>query len=140
MSKKSQLIENLLKFINQRPGLEFGNYGDVALYRAESRAITKQKAQALELLNFVARTESIDLTSILWEMQPRDRLAVNPETLSIEYTAGQYFPTEYRRAVRYALRCVIWTWAREHADCNTREKIQAFAKRNFSRSVAKLFN
>jgi hypothetical protein len=140
MNKKNQLIQNLIEFINQRPGLEFGNYGDVTLYRAESRAITKQKTQAMELLNFVARTESIDLTSMLWEMQPKDRLAVTPETLSIEYTAGQYFPTEYRAAVRSALRNVIWNWAREHAECNTREKIQAFAKRNFSRSVAKLFN
>ena len=140
MSKKSQLIENLLKFINQRPGLEFANYGDVALYRAESRAITKQKAQALELLNFVARTESIDLTAMLKELHPAHRLKANPETLSVSYTVGQYFPTEYRVAARYALRCVVLTWAREHAECDTREKIQAFAKRNFSRSVAKLFN
>ena len=139
MNKKTQLIENLIRYLNARPGFEFGNYGDLAAYRADVRKATKQKHQAMELLNYIARSESLTLTAMLWEMQPRDRLSVNPETLAVEYCAGQYFPIEYRAAARSAFVQMLWTWAREHCGCDSREKIQAFARRNFSRSVAKLF-
>ena len=39
-TRKETIIACLRKFIAQRPGLEFANYGDVALYRAEMRSIT----------------------------------------------------------------------------------------------------
>jgi hypothetical protein len=32
MNEKELILANLESFIRQRPGLEFGNYGDVTLY------------------------------------------------------------------------------------------------------------
>jgi hypothetical protein len=37
---KAAILESLRRFARQRPGLEFGNYGDATAYRAELRSIT----------------------------------------------------------------------------------------------------
>ena len=41
--RKEALINALNKFVRQRAGLKFGNYGDVTRYRAEQRAITRDR-------------------------------------------------------------------------------------------------
>lgn len=132
--KKEQLLELIHKFNNQRPGFEFANYGDVKLYNSDARPVAKQKHDNLELIAFIARSESITAEAIAEEL--RGRLELTEKGL--HYITGQYFPTEYRRALRSALVSVIWTWFRESCECDTREKIQAAFRRNFSRSISKL--
>jgi len=43
MNTKEKYIAALFKFVGQRPGLEFGNYGSAAAYRSEMRRITRQR-------------------------------------------------------------------------------------------------
>lgn len=50
---KEQIVTLLYAWIRQRPGLEFGNYGDVTAFRSESRSITRQYREARELLRAV---------------------------------------------------------------------------------------
>ncbi len=40
-------------FANQRPGLEFANYGDLRSYRAECRSITRDLSDFRQLARFV---------------------------------------------------------------------------------------
>ena len=62
---RQNILQALTAFVNSRPGLEFGNYGDVSAYRREMRSITKDRAQALEMLSNVAWRESITAEMII---------------------------------------------------------------------------
>ncbi|HEY4356011.1 MAG TPA: hypothetical protein VGN16_09710 [Acidobacteriaceae bacterium] len=58
-NERAQIIQALRTWINQRPGLDYGNYGDPVSYRAEMRSITKHLHHARALLRYVEMRESI---------------------------------------------------------------------------------
>lgn len=111
---KQQIIAALRTFIGQRPGLEYGNYGNPVAYRAEMRAITKDLHQARELLRYVELRESISAADILKasESAYSGRLTIGADA-TIDYCTGQYWPTEYRRAVCAVMASAIWAWTRD---------------------------
>ena len=118
ISERDQILNLLETFIRSRPGLEFANYGDVSAYRSESRAITKDRDQALTLLRYVQWT-SIDADALraAFRSAYSGRLSLETDAkgrLRLHYTAGQYYPTEYRRAACAVLASAIWAYWREH--------------------------
>jgi hypothetical protein len=129
---KSTLIAMLYRWIAQRPGLEFGNYGDVSAYRSELRSITKDGAIAKQLLRFIEIRDSITAADIVAAF-PRafsGRLTLEQRAdgkWSLSYCTGQYWPTEYRRAVCAVLSSVIWDYYR--SDMPSEEEL---AKRKLS--------
>lgn len=140
--QKNILIDNLNKFIKQRPGLDFGNYGDIKSYRAELRGITKDYQDARELLAFVSLCNGI--TAIGSGMSDiiaastrafAGRLEINEETGAISYTTGQYWPTEYRAAVCSVLAAAIWAYFRESGH-DTGDSIRKAARAEFGRGIA----
>lgn len=62
---KVEILEALHRFIRQRPGLDFGNYGDMQSYRAEVRSIGKDLREARLLLRKVELHHSITGQDIL---------------------------------------------------------------------------
>jgi len=142
MNNKSELIELLDKFNRSRPGFEIANYSSLSDYRSDLRPVTLAKRHNDTLLSFIARRDSIGADAILSEFGKSRRLTISQGNngTSVHYTAGQYYPVEYRKALRAGLISLIWTYFREHCGCDTREKIQKQAKLSFSRSIAKLFN
>ena len=134
--EKEMMLGKLATFINQRPGLELGNYGDLSSYRSELRTITKARHQAHELLGLVARSGSIDAEQIKQAARSAYSGRLSWENGEWDYCTGQYFPTEYRNAACAVLSQALWNWFREKCNCETREKIQAAARRELSRSVA----
>lgn len=132
--EKAQVLELLHKFNNQRPGFEFANYGDVRLYNADARPVAKQRHQNIELLGYIARSESITAENLKEALTGRLELTEK----GLHYTAGQYFPTEYRRALRSALVSVLWDYFRDKCECENRSEIKKAFKRNFSSSISKL--
>jgi hypothetical protein len=116
---KANLIAALHKFINQRPGLEFGNYGDVKTYRAEVRSIGKDLREARQLLRAVELRDTITADDIIKASQGAysGRLTITPVDgggFRLDYCTGQYFPTEYRRAVCAVLSSALWDYWRDH--------------------------
>lgn len=116
---KSTILAMLRAWVNQRPGLEFCNYGDVSAYRAELRQITKDRAHALELIRAVEWRDSITAERIIAAF-PRaysGRLRLEKREKDgkwvLDYCTGQYWPTEYRKAVCAVLASALWDWARE---------------------------
>ena len=115
---KDAMLETLHAFIRQRPGLEYCNYGDWAAYRSEMRSITKDRHHAEALLSYVAARDSITAEMILEASKHSfsGRLTIEAlndgEGFSIQYCTGQYFPTEYRKAVCAVLSSAIWDWLR----------------------------
>jgi hypothetical protein len=143
---KSKLIEALHAWINQRPGLEPGNYisgwDDAAgrsAYRSESRSITKDLNDARYFLDYVAIRDSITAEQILDAAKHNfsGRLSIEPDGdgFRVDYCTGQYWPTEYRKAAAAVLRGAIWDWLREgRTEADT---IRKAARREFPASIAR---
>lgn len=142
---KTKLLSALRTFVNQRPGLDFGNYGDASSYRAEVRTITKSRADALAMINYIAWHDSITAEDIIDTSKHAfsGRLTINPD-LSIDYCTGQYWPTEYRHAVACVMANVLWQYFRTNCNpgiVNMGDAIRKVARCELGRSIAaKYFN
>jgi len=141
MTTKTAILETLHKFTAQRAGLEFANYGDVVAYRAEQRSITKDRHHAEALLGYIARRDSITAEDILKASEGafsgRLSITADGEKVRIDYCTGQYFPTEYRRAVCAVAASAIWARLREDSAESTGDSIRKAARRELGASLAR---
>ena len=143
LTEKENLIQALSQFIKQRPGLEFGNYGDVGAYRAELRSITKSRHHAEALLSQIGWRESITADDIIRASQHAysGRLTITRTDTGgfrIDYCTGQYFPTEYRNAVCAVLSSVLWDYWRSDTTSGdgAGDRIRNTARKVLGRSIA----
>ena len=115
-TRKSAIIAALHKFVAQRPGLEYCNYGDAAIYRSEMRSITADRHHAETLLTAVSWRDSITADDLIKAAEHAfsGRLSIKEidGKVRLEYCTGQYFPTEYRKAVCAVLASALWDYAR----------------------------
>jgi hypothetical protein len=136
---RDTILDALRAFICQRPGVEWQNYGDRQTYRREVAEIGRDRADALALLAAVERSY-ISGEAMLDALRPGNRLSWNPERNELDYTTGQYFPTEYRPAAARALASMLWHYYREEYHAETADEIRACARRAFrSRRVRAYF-
>jgi uncharacterized protein (DUF1330 family) len=101
------VFDLLAKWIKQRPGLDFANYGDMKSFSAEARTIQQQKRRAESAL-LQAKNFEPNGAALLDALRSgfSGRLDVRREdsgALSLEYCTGQYWPTEYRIAAAVVL-------------------------------------
>lgn len=139
---KTAILEALQKFVAQRAGLEFANYGDVSAYRAEQRSITKDRHQAEILLHYISWRDSITAAHIIKASEGafsgRLTITTDGDKVRIDYCTGQYFPTEYRRAVCAVAASAIWARLREDAGKDaTGDDIRRAARRELGASIAR---
>ncbi len=134
--QKQTIIQALRRWIEQRPGLEFGNYGSVQSYRAEQRNITRDLHHARELLRAVEWRDSITAEDIIRAADGRLTIAVDGDSVRIDYCTGQYFPTEYRPAAARVLSSVLWAYWRENMEKPDGDALRRTARRELSRAVA----
>lgn len=137
---KQNLIALLYGFVAQRPRLEFGNYGDTGAYRSEARSIAKDKRDAEALIRYVALRDSITADDILRAMRGAyaGRLSLAADKKGspyLDYCVGQYWPTEYRRAVAAVMAQCIWDWLRDGQEWGG-DKIRDAARRELGQSIA----
>ncbi len=149
---KAALLRSLENWIAKRPGLDPRDYirswddkDGRAAYFSESRAITKDRHHAQALLRYVTYRDSITAEDIL--RASRDafsgRLTITPlsdgEGFSLDYCVGQYWPTEYRKAVCAVLASAIWNRIREDLPPEIEYKgdaIRKAARRELGRPLA----
>lgn len=115
-------IGKLVEFAAQNPGLEFGNYGQWDAYNQERASITRDWKRFLKALRAASDAGVTDAdvitegtrafsgrlewktSSTVWEGQtPNCTKREEPAEGHWEYTTGQYFPTEYRKAAATVL-------------------------------------
>ncbi len=114
---KTKILATLRAFIAQRPGMDPRNY-DAAGYRRESREVTRDRHHAEELIRAV-ELSSVSGADILRVCGTGGRLTITDvsdhNTLKgeVSYTTGQYFATEYRKAVARLMASVLWDYVRE---------------------------
>jgi hypothetical protein len=116
--RKAAIVAALHRWINQRPGLEYGNYGHPAPYRAEVRSIGKDLTHARALLREVELSSiSADALIAAASGSFSGRLTIictDDGIARIDYCTGQYWPTEYRRAVCAVLSAALYNhWSRD---------------------------
>lgn len=122
-ASREKILSSLQAWINQKPGLDPRDYGDLSGYRGEVRRISKQRAHALELLSAVALRLDISAADIVAASGAAfsGRLTVNPETGKIDYCTGQYWPTEYRLAAAWVLQSALWASIRAEVQAENPE-------------------
>jgi hypothetical protein len=112
---KSELLALLYSFVNKRPCLDFANYGDVSIYRAEVRMISRQRSDALLLLRAVSLRDSITAAEMVAAFRNRLTLGRTKKgQLCLDYCAGQYYATEYRAAVAQYAASLLWSYMRSN--------------------------
>jgi hypothetical protein len=143
MSKRDQILQALSAFANQRPGLEFGNYGDVSAYRSEMRSITKDLHTFRTLLAAVSWRSigEADLREAFRAFSGRLSITDRPDgSVALDYCTGQYFPTEYRKAACAVLAAALWDYLRDQTllpdTPNKGDRLRATFKHEFGRSIA----
>lgn len=152
-TRKQTLVACLRRWIAQRPGLEFGNYGDARAYRAEMRSITKDRHHAERMLQAIEWRDSITADAIIAAARGAysGRLSIKettPGRFVVDYCTGQYWPTEYRRAVCAVLSSALWDYWRDNAPVdagpieshsnlqNVGDYLRTTARREFGRTIA----
>ena len=135
MKTKEALVEALRKFIAQRSGIEWGNYGGSReAFMGDYRQILRDGRDARELLRHIELRDSI--TGAMLEQSLTGRLSYRMG--AIEYVTGQYFPTEYRAAVCRALSECLWHWLRYGGGTldTSGEGVRKAVARAFGRGIA----
>jgi len=135
MNRKTRILSALNQFVAQPPGMEYCDYGDIKAYRSDYQPILQAKHDfaalfnAVQLCNITAQelADSFSAFSGRLELSEGDKL-------SLTYTAGQYFPTEYRRAACAVLAQALWAYWR--SELATGEAIRKAARDNLGRGIA----
>jgi hypothetical protein len=137
---KTAILAALRAFVEKRPGLEFADYGDRAAYFADARKITRQRADALELLRHIELRDSITADDLIPNGDGRLSINTNGAAARVDYITGQYWPTEYRAAVAWHIRSVLWSYFRSNlgAGC-TGADIRKSARRELGASLARRY-
>ena len=139
--KTEQVLIALDAWVRQRPGLEFGNYGDAVNYRQEARRITRQLHDYQALRAGLAwRTISAEQWADAFRAYSGRLLPLSrPDgSVKLSYCTGQYWPTEYRAAACAVLAAVLWALKREEAGQVERpgDWIRGQFSKQFGRHVA----
>lgn len=109
-TEKTTILNALRAFIESRPGFVWANYvGAADAYRADYRRAYKDLQDARELLRAV---ELSDLPAAILEETLSTARRLTWDGQRLEYTTGQYYPTEYRAAACRALAGALWEWFR----------------------------
>ena len=131
---KSEMIEALYQFTAQRSGIDWKNYGgSQEAFMQDYRRILRDGRDARVMLR--AAEANYLLENILAEQLESGRLTWDGKRL--EFTACQYFPTEYRAAVCRALASALWRFWGGLGGRTSCDQIRADARRSLSPGIAK---
>ena len=133
--ERDAILIALGKWVRQRPGLEFGNYGDARSYSAEMRGIARDRRDAETLLRAV-QWSSISAEALREAFRAfSGRLSWDGARLS--YCTGQYWPTESRTAACAVLASALWRHrAADLSPDESADKLRSRFRREFGRGLA----
>jgi hypothetical protein len=117
-TERDAILAAVRKWINQRPGLDADNYGrDPAgkeAYWADAAGIKQAGDDARRMLRAVELRPSITAAMLRDAFQSAFSGRLSWDGARLDYTTGQYWPTEYRRAAAAVLASALWAYWRDH--------------------------
>jgi hypothetical protein len=148
--KKETMIAAMRKFVGQRSGITWQDYasGDYKATRAafmgDYRPILQAGRDAKLLISAIAWRDGVtaEILDACAKSSFSGRLSfvAKGDGVAVDYCAGQYFATEYRKAACAVLASALWAYARDNG-YTTREQIQKWARQEFGKGVtARWFN
>lgn len=145
MSERDSILDTLSAFIEARGGMQARDYirdwrdtDGRRAYAADRRQVLGDLQDARALLAYVRWHPSIDADALCAVMGSDRRLTYDRDRKRLHYTTGQYFPTEYRKAVCSALASAIWVYLRDNG-ADTGDAIRAAARRDLPRRIARRY-
>ena len=138
---KQNILDALYTFCQTRPGFDPANYSDAPSFRSDMRTATQQLGDARLLLRQIELRDSITAEDLL-DAARGGRLDVTAtgDSVQVHFTAGQYWPTEFRAGVARLAANALWDRARRDmidADGKTDgDTIRARFRRQFGRGMA----
>lgn len=115
-SDREPIVRALKTFVARRANLQRINYGSNSAHWKAGRLIARDKRDAERLFDYLPRT-GITANDLLKASRTAysGRLSLHHEggEFKVEYTIGQHFPTEYRRAVCAVLASAIHDYERK---------------------------
>lgn len=140
---RDDLLDSLGAFVHQKPGFESANYGgDRSLYLQDYRPTLQHLHDAEKMLAAVRWRESITTEDIISASHRAffGRLEISADANGrpvIDYTPGQYAPTEYRAAVCAVLAAALWAYWRRDMEPGSGHAIRRKAVDEFGRGIAR---
>ena len=131
-------LEALNAFVAQRSGIDCRDYSNRAAYMGDYRPMLQNGTDYRKMARFVALSSisNYDLVKGCG-LVFSGRLVIDgnlQDGYNIDYTTGQYFPTEYRRAACCVIAQVITTYWK---DCGyDKHELLNKAKKEFGRAIA----
>lgn len=139
---RATILNALDTWIRQRPGLDYGNYASGwsdtegrKAYQSEVRSIGRDLQDARTLLRAVERS-GMPVDTLLGGFRAYSgRLTWDGTRL--DYCTGQYWPTEYRKAVCAVLASALWDYHRDDyaATAHPGDALRAAFRRMFGRRM-----
>lgn len=139
-TRKQYILNGLQEFVNQRPGFDLNNYDSMSSYRSDYRPTLRAKHDFETMLASLNWKDSVTADDIIKASEHAfsGRLSIKEHAdqgyLTVNYCAGQYYPTEYRNAACAVLASVLWDYWRELE--STGDSIRKIARKNFGRGIA----
>ena len=103
---QTQVLAAFEAFINQRPGLDFADYGDRAAMRQDTARTNNQKQAAIKALRMAELLpwDGVTMKDAFDAFSGRLTPVIREDgKLALDYCTGQYWPTEYRAAAAAVL-------------------------------------
>ena len=114
LTERELILANLDAFVRQRSGLDAREYDSFQSARAEQRSITRDLHDYRTLRAAVQWRDGIDAAALKEAFRAfSGRLTWDGKRM--DYCAGQYFPTEYRKAACAVLASALWDYTRDKA-------------------------
>lgn len=137
---RSAVLAGLARFIAQRSGIDARNYRSSwsdkaghAAFMDDYRTVLRDGRQARRLLDAVQARQAIGVAELVAATRG-DRLTLADDGRQWNFTACQYFPTEYRMAACRVLADVLWEHWRTSG--MTGDEIRRQARREFGPAIA----
>ena len=133
---RTQYLDALAAFVAQRSGIDGRDYGTGpdarAAFMGDYRPMLQAGRDAREMLR-IARAYNASL-DLLAAATGRLTFVQHNGGIAVDYTTGQYFPTEYRRAACAVLAGAWWAyWQGCGYDA---DRIRKAARDTFGRGIA----
>lgn len=110
--ERAAILQALSRWVAQRPGFDPHNYTPAG-YRADSRRVAQQKADALAMLAAVSWRTEIDAEALKYAFRHAFMGRLEWGGKGLRYCTGQYWCTEYRAAACAVLAMALWHYWRE---------------------------
>jgi hypothetical protein len=137
-TERDTILAALYSFVSQRPGLDYGNYGNLSCYRSDYRQINRALHDARFLLGQIQWRTSISADDLKRALDGAFAGRLSWDGTRLEYCIGQYWPTEYRNAVCAVLASALWDYFRRDipaTDPSPGATIRAKIRREFGLAI-----